>query len=343
MFNMFSKPDPRANEPSVFPQTNDLSFNTLTVNPKYVHDKVEDGTMEMNPPHQRGTIKTAKWYIDVFQDQATKGLVAPPIFHPVWVNGVKVLVSVDGKQRITAFLHAMNSVIPIFGKFYNEMSRVDRSRVENVEFTISVASRTLTSDELSEIFNRVQQQDNTRDGEFLNACLPSPIRDLVIKYTQNPLVVPLFKKIFDSNPNMLQRKEDMAIVVKCLYCLVHHTEDFYNPPSPGELREWFCDSSNDISQENRDKFTRIFATFLKWFANAKISHRGEHSVYLPFFLFFLHKQDELDTLLPVIENEMTKSLGSKKIFSFTMWKKLEWGNKNGGVWARYQTILDKCN
>jgi hypothetical protein len=130
--------------------------------------KLDNGTFNVNPPHQRNIVHNTAWKATIISSVFETGCIPETFWHPA--PGKKFhFDSVDGKQRCCAFRDYVKGEFKWEKKYFNDLPKELQFRITNFNITINKADRTLTDEELRETFNRFQVTKETKLGERWNA------------------------------------------------------------------------------------------------------------------------------------------------------------------------------
>lgn len=130
--------------------------------------KLDNGTFNVNPPHQRDIVHNTTWKATIISSVFDTGCIPETFWHPAPGKPYH-FDSVDGKQRCCAFRDYVKGEFKWENKYFNALPKELQFRITNFNITINKADRTLTDEELRETFKRFQVTKETKLGEQWNA------------------------------------------------------------------------------------------------------------------------------------------------------------------------------
>ena len=345
MFSMFlsSAPTPapapaHARFQSVLPVvSNPIIWTTEGMTYSTFHSETHDGTYFLDPAHQRNVIKTKEWLVDIINTNFMFGNIPDAYFHPVTLpDGSIRYESLDGKQRCTAVIHLLDNIITYCDTKFCDMSKADQSRLKNLKINMKIASRTLTSEEVRDLFRKFQSTDVTTLGEFINSAIGNKNRQVCLDFlgTNNAISAALSNIMTKSAKTGANRYFDLEILARMFHCYNNSTDGHYTQPDQEDLKDWFNEFSCDSAVYS--KFSDQCEKTLVWLSDNKIYHRPKPGVYIPVFLMFQYKAE----LAPKFSHYITKEHGGKS-FSFSNWTtRAHLGAGSNEYWGRYEKIVE---
>ena len=144
--------------------------------------KLDNGTFNVNPPHQRDVVHNTVWKGTIISSVFETGCIPETFWHPAPGKPYH-FDSVDGKQRCCAFRDYVKGEFKWERKFFNELPKKLQFRIMNFNITISKADRTLTDEELHKTFKRFQVTKETKLGEQWNADT-CELKSMLQKYVE---------------------------------------------------------------------------------------------------------------------------------------------------------------
>ena len=205
----------------------------------YVHDITNPRTRyDIDPPHQRGLVKTEKWNIELIVNLYEFGPMSTIYYH---VKKTGIRENLDGKQRTNAIIRYKQSkfalpktcgLAPEFCGYFKDLPLNIQSHFDDIRLTISTSNVELTHLQVSKFFSRVQRSSNTTSGEGMNADLDNNLRNMIRQYNED-ISDDFHKYCTLSNA----RFQCLFLITKCVYLYVHFNIN-QRLPSVDNLREW---------------------------------------------------------------------------------------------------------
>ncbi len=176
-----------ANQPSeLYWKQREMTIRTLVTS-------VKNGEYDIAPKHQRNVVHSQDWKEELITSIFDVGALPETWWHPVHdEKECEYYESVDGKQRISTILDFVHNKIKWRGKLFNQLDQTTQNKFQSHQLSMRVAHRTLTSYELSRLFEKLQQYKSTTLGERIHACrfpLIEQLEDLIQRHG------PLLKKM----------------------------------------------------------------------------------------------------------------------------------------------------
>mgnify|MGYP006269221271 CR=1 FL=1 len=193
---------------------------------------------DVDPPHQRGLVKTEKWNADVIIHLYEFCTLTPIYYHTRKSDGI--LENLDGKQRTNALVRYMSNRFALpktcglpleLCGFFKDLPEAIKSRFYNIQIPLCVTEAELTRDEIKKFFSRVQRSSNTTSGEGMNADLDNNLRNMIYEALDNNVEFNKYCTVSDA------RFQKLFLVTKCVYVYVHAR---YNQrlPSIDKIMTW---------------------------------------------------------------------------------------------------------
>jgi hypothetical protein len=233
----------------------------------------------------------------------------PPLyFHPRRTEaGTTVYESLDGKQRASQIIAFMNSEYalktfrPEFehlnGKKFKDMDQLNQDEIGDLEIHVRVSNRTLTNDEIYELFSRLQDNKRTSTGEKLNA-MPSACFTLV-----DETLTEATPQLEGIKPGSDKRKARTEAVVRCLKSWEFSEDDTKALTDKPRLEEWY---QNAQAPSNASSFKRACVLTFQVLATSNLPHKGAMSTILPVFRVISKCLVEKPSNLPEVCKNITR-------------------------------------
>jgi len=145
--------------------TNFPTWNTETVTINSLYNDVEANYYNLDPEHQRNVIHSPEWQENLIETIFTTGLIPTTYWHK---NNNK-RESLDGKQRISTILKFKKNEFSYKGKKYDELSDELKEHFNTFPLALGICNRTLSKEEVHNIFEKLQVVKKTSLGEVLNS------------------------------------------------------------------------------------------------------------------------------------------------------------------------------
>ena len=160
----------------------------------------------------------------------------PQVYFHTVVNsdGTSTRQSLDGKQRCTSIIKFINNEFVfnpptlvkeensnMIGKFYKDLSPVDKQRVDRCTIDCKIYTQTLSEEEIGDFFLQRQECKKTSFGEQLKAQLQSRVR----RQVETIMSDDEYKAALCSVKNVGNRSEHLAHVGRMLYAFVNKFDE----------------------------------------------------------------------------------------------------------------------
>lgn len=266
----------------------------------YFASQVQDGLIDLHPPHQRDIVHTDEWQSQIILSALTTGDIPELYFDevPHEVYG-KIKRSLDGKQRGTAIKRFITGEIGfpkrpadikilqlkcLAGKKINDLTPQNQAVIKNLKLSYRVANRMLTDDEVTDFFTKRQNTKQTKHGEFLNSTLSSLPRQFIVNdMLKRHDVSSVMDAYRTKMKGTLKRCGDIEFIAKALY---HYTHRDANPKIDcpiSKLREWWANAT-PITELDKTRFIARFTQTIAFILEHDLKSPGK-SVLLPIFAY----------------------------------------------------------
>ena len=171
------------------------TWNTEIVTINSLYNDVEANYYNLDPEHQRNIIHSLEWKQKLIETIFTTGLIPTTYWHK---NNNKE--SLDGKQRISTILQFKKNEFKYKGKTYDELSDENKEHFNTFKLALGICSRTLTNEEVHNIFEKLQVVKKTSLGEVLNSTYNENLKKNVLEYLDE-------LHIINTNSNFLKKND----------------------------------------------------------------------------------------------------------------------------------------
>ena len=249
------------------------------------------GEYDLDPEHQRDVVHDDVWQSGIINSALEIDDIPQVYFHTVErEDGTSTRESLDGKQRCTSiirFLYNEYKFSPntqvkeenedIIGKFYNELSPVDKQKIDRCTIDCKIYTKTLNPVEIGEFFLQRQECKKTSFGEQLKAQLQSPVKQQV----EEIMADPEYKTALCNVKKVGNRSEQLAHVGRMLYAFINkYNEDSKKglDDTPANVVNWWIKQRRLDEQRIKDfreislktlEFSNMYSGVQKWSKGSK--------------------------------------------------------------------------
>lgn len=261
-----------------------LSFESLL-------EQTARGKWNHSPPHQREVVHNDAWGCGIFESAICFGEIPSLVFHPRYTNTGVVFESVDGKQRASKILEGLQDkyklkfsreeLAHISNKYFSELSDLQQSEIKNLTIRVRIANRTLTDEEIYNLFTNLQHNKRTTKGETLNA-MPSQANEL-INQTVECLAEP-FERVIPKDT----RKQRTEMTIRMLKSWCFPNDDAKALTEKPKLLDWFKTATIPTDAQ---LFKQAVATTLNILETCNLKHTQAQSTIMPVFrvlCYYIH-------------------------------------------------------
>ena len=266
------------------------TWNTETVTISALCHDIDDNFYNLNPEHQRNIIHNIEWKKNLIETIFTTGLIPTTYWHE---NNNK-RESLDGKQRISTILEFKKNEFKYKGKTYDELSDEDKRHFNTFPLALGISSRTLTKEEVHNIFENLQVVKKTSLGEVLNSTYNENLKKNVLEYLDE-------LSIINTNSNFLcknDRYEQQEIIAWTLYFINKKPNYDYGLEPPKIKKFWNdFDLNNEENNNIYKTYKSLFNKFIKIFVNNyDIENINSKTTLIPLFYIVLNYNYSTDIL-----------------------------------------------
>lgn len=264
---------------SIYQNLTPLQWREEMLSLESLQEQTNRGKWIHSPPHQREVVHNDAWGCGIIESLICFGKIPSLVFHPKYTDTGLVYESIDGKQRASKILEALDSKYKlkftrpelehINNKYFNELSELQQSEIKNMTIHIQIANRTLTDDEIYCLFTNLQHNKRTTKGETLNA-MPSKADELI-------------KNIIGSFDNVIPkdtRKQRTEMAIRMLKSWCFKDDDIKALTEKPNLLDWFKIAS--VPDDSRLFQTAVTIT-LDVLEKSSLKHMQAQSTILPVF------------------------------------------------------------
>jgi hypothetical protein len=258
-----------------------LSFETLL-------EQTARGKWNHSPAHQREVVHNDAWGQRIYESAIGFGEIPPLVFHPRYTSTGVVFDSIDGKQRASKILEGLQDkfklkfsrpeLAHISNKYFSELSELQQSEIKNLTLRVRIANRTLTDDEIYELFTNLQHNKRTTKGETLNA-MPSEANGLVNETVED--LAESFERVIPKNTR--KQRTEMAIRMYKSWCFPQ--DDSKAMTEKPKLLDWFKTAT---VVPDAQLFKQAVATTLNILEQCSLKHTQAQSTIMPIFRVLSH-------------------------------------------------------
>lgn len=276
-----------------------------TVSVNYLLKGIEDKSINLNPPHQRGLVHSRAWQEGIIGSIFVIKMIPPVYFHTVYDHARNLYVdeNIDGKQRLTAIAQYCNNeykytlpdVPELYNKYFDQLTEKQQQTIKSFKLYVIKYPETLSKEQIEYLFSRFNNTKPTKIGEKLNACMDST-------------AYPLIKKMVDEGAmDVIQpcnnRNQHMESASRMAYMLFEHT---LKGLSNEALYEWFHNVS--YAPTDADRLAQHIREVSKLMTALDVKNKNAKGHYLS-LLWFLLNHDPSDV-------ELLRRKGANGRFTF---------------------------
>jgi hypothetical protein len=268
---------------SIYTGVNRIQWEDQTLTFETFLSQTNNGKWDHNPPHQREVVHPSSWGSRIIDSAIWFGELPQLYFHPRHTPTGTIYESLDGKQRASQVISFMNDgfalkvMRPEFehinGKKFSELDILNQNEIRDLKLRIRLANRTLTREEIYQLFSRLQDNKRTTTGEQLNA-MPGELDELVRK--TNEAATDLFDTLIPSD----KRKRRHEVVCRCLKSWCYVNDDTKALTDKPKLGEWYQTAT---VPEDAEQFTSTLNVTLQVLQKSNLLHKQATSAIIPIF------------------------------------------------------------
>jgi len=293
--------------------TNFPTWNTETVTINSLYNDVEANYYNLDPEHQRNVIHSPEWQENLIETIFTTGLIPTTYWHK---NNNK-RESLDGKQRISTILKFKKNEFSYKGKKYDELSDELKEHFNTFPLALGICNRTLSKEEVHNIFEKLQVVKKTSLGEVLNSTYNENLKKNVLEYLDELSIINKNKNFLKKKNKRFKKKE---IIVWTLY-FTYKTYKKYDPDYALEqidIKEFWneFDLNNEENNNIYEEYKLLFNKFVRIFVNNNnIPYISNKTSLIPLFYIVLNHNYSTDILEDYVSTHIDdiKNILKKKV------------------------------
>lgn len=292
---------------SNFPKWNNQTISISAL----CHDIDNNNSYDLNPEHQRNVIHNLEWKQKLIKTIFTTGLIPTTYWHE---NNNK-RESLDGKQRISTILEFKKNGFKYDGKTYDELSDEDKRHFNTFNLELGICSRTLSKEEVHNIFENVQVAKKTSLGEVLNSTYNEDLKKEVLEYLDELSVINKNKNFLKKN----KRFEQQEVIAWTLY-FTFKKPDYDYALEQIDIKEFWnnFDLNNEKHNSIYQEYKLLFNKFIRIFVNNNnIPYINNKTSLIPLFYIILNYnysyeilEDYVSTYIDDIKNILKKKVNA---------------------------------
>ena len=268
------------------------TWNNETVTISALCHDIDDNFYNLDPEHQRNVIHSLEWKENLIETIFTTGLIPTTYWHE---NNNK-RESLDGKQRISTILQFKRNEFLYKGQKYDELSDELKRHFDSFKLALGICNRTLSKEEVHNIFEKLQVVKKTSLGEVLNSTYNENLKKNVLEYLDE-------LSVFNKNKNFLRKNkrfEQQEIIAWTLYFTYNKSD-----PDPDyaleqiDIKEFWnnFDLNNEENNNIYEQYKLLFNKFIRIFVNNNnIPYINNKTTLIPLFYIILNYNYSTDIL-----------------------------------------------
>lgn len=268
---------------SIYSGVNRIQWEDQTLSFETFLSQSENGKWDHNPPHQRDVVHPPSWGSRIIDSAIWFGELPQLYFHPRETPTGTIYESLDGKQRASQVLSFMKDGFSlktsrpefkhINGKTFSQLDKLNQNEIRDLKLRIRLANRTLTQDEIYQLFSRLQDNKRTTTGEQLNA-MPGEL-DVLVQQTYEAAT-----ELFDTLIPNDKRKKRCEIICRCLKSWDFSCDDAKALTDRPKLSEWY---QKAVMIQQPEHFIKSIIETLQALQDSNLNHRNTMTTILPIF------------------------------------------------------------
>ena len=266
------------------------TWNNETVTISALCHDIDDNFYNLDPEHQRNVIHSLEWKENLIETIFTTGLIPTTYWHK---NNDKI-ESLDGKQRISTILQFKKNEFEYKGKKYDDLSDDLKRHFNSFKLALGICNRTLSKEEVHNIFEKLQVVKKTSLGEVLNSTYNENLKKNVLEYLDELSI---------KNKNFLKKNkrfEKQEVIAWTLYFTYNKSD-----PDPDyaleqiDIKEFWnnFDLNNEENNNIYEQYKLLFNKFIRIFVNNNnIPYINNKTTLIPLFYIILNYNYSTDIL-----------------------------------------------
>lgn len=253
---------------------------------------VDEGLYNLNPEHQRDVVHNEAWQGNIITSFIEFNDVPAVRFHTRHMeDGRREFESLDGKQRCMAIYKFMSNEykvnfdkVPqfadhIYGKSVTCDELIPRHKhilSNDVLLDIKIARDAFTDEEIASFFQNAQEVKKTSQGEHLNSCISSPMREKMKTFLQE----------WDDFKFPETRYSHLEMMARLGYAShAHRTPAIARfDPTPTTLKKWWVESDGELP----DNFMDVVKLSITFINEGVIAAPNSKATILPIYYYTLN-------------------------------------------------------
>lgn len=287
------------------------TWNTQTITISALCHDIDDNFYNLDPEHQRNVIHNTEWKKNLIETIFTTGLIPTTYWHK---NNNK-RESLDGKQRISTILEFKRNELKYKGKTYDELSDENKEHFDTFPLALGICSRTLSKEEVHNIFEKLQVVKKTSLGEVLNSTYNEDLKNQVLDYLDELSFINKNKNFLKKN----NRFEQQEIIAWTLY-FTYKKPDYDYALEQIDIKEFWneFDLNNEENYNIYEDYKSLFNKFIIIFVNNNnIPYINNKTTLIPLFYIILNYnysyevlEDYVSTYIDDIKNILKKKVNA---------------------------------
>lgn len=286
-------------------------WNNETVTINSLYNDVEANYYNLDPEHQRNIVHNNEWKEHLIQTIFTTGLIPTTYWHE---NNNK-RESLDGKQRISTILEFKKNKFKYNGKTYDDLSDKHKRHFDTFKLGLGICNRTLSKEEIHNIFEKLQVVKKTSLGEVLNSTYNENLKNQVLDYLDE-------LSFINKNKNFLKKNyrfEQQEIIAWTLY-FTYKKPDYDYALEQIDIKEFWneFDLNNEENYNIYEDYKSLFNKFIRIFVNNNnIPYINNKTTLIPLFYIILNYnysyevlEDYVSTYIDDIKNILKKKVNA---------------------------------
>ena len=291
--------------------TNFPIWNNETISISALCHDIEKNFYNLDPEHQRNVIHSPEWKETLIETIFTTGLIPTTYWHE---NNNK-RESLDGKQRISTIFEFKNNEFEYKGQKYDELSDEYKRHFDSFKLALGICNRTLSKEEVHNIFEKLQVVKKTSLGEVLNSTYNENLKKNVLEYLDELSIINKNKNFLKKN----KRFEQQEIIAWTLYFKYNKILNDYDYDLEQKNVKKFWNEFDLNNEENNniyEQYKLLFNKFIRIFVNNNnIPYINNKTTIIPLFYIILNYDYSTDILEDYMEIHIDdiKNILKKKV------------------------------
>jgi len=280
------------------------TWNNETVTINSLCNDVKANFYDLNPTHQRNVVHNQEWKENLIKTIFTTGLIPTTYWHK---NENGIIESLDGKQRISTILQFRedSNEFSYNGNKFSELSNEEKKHFDSFKLIFGICSRTLSKEEVHNIFEKLQVVKKTSLGEVLNSTYNETLKSSVLEYLDELNIINKNKKFLKNN----NRYEKQEIIAWTLYFTIKKPNYDYNLEQDDIKSFWNkFDLNNPENIVIYEEYKILFIKFINIFINSNHNSSNSKTTIIPLYYIVLNYNYSTE----ILQNYITQHIDSIK-------------------------------